>query len=181
LQTLEHVNRGQDVRLAAGIQQHLISQPHSKKEISVKTYLRYFFPASIIILALAGWAIATNLQSWSGTNGTVAAIDSNGGFDDNYALTIANSVNTPAVTSSGSVTLSAPATGTYFKQYLYAVTAFGSSAATTYSYPIAFTQTPLLVNTMSSGSIGTFTNGLTGGTIGTSGSSGTGYILVTGE
>jgi hypothetical protein len=147
----------------------------------MKTYIRYGLPATLILLALFGWAIASNLQSWTGANGNVAAIDSNGGFDCNYALSVSNSVNTPAITSSGSVTLSAPATGTYFKQYLYGVTAFGSSAATTYGYPIAFTQTPLVTNTMSSGSIGTFTNGTTGGTIATSGSSGTGFILVTGE
>ncbi len=157
----------------------------------MKNFVRYVVPTMAILLVVFGIAIAANQQSWYSTTlpaSASCAIDTNANL--NFTGTAAVNFNgffststpgTPLAVTAGTVTVAEPLSGTAWKKVIYGLTAFTGSASTTYSYPIAFTQAPLVVNTMSAGSIGTFTNGLTGGTIGVSASAATGYISLEGK
>ena len=156
-----------------------------------KNWLRYGLPATIIALALLGISLATNLQSWqSGSTGTVAAIDSNGGYNIsgtgsvnfNAAYSVSTSATVPAITSSGSVTFAEPFAGTVYKKAILGLASYGSSGAATFVFPTAFIQKPVTLNsTMSAGSIGALTVTTTSVAIATSGSAGTGVIILEGQ
>ena len=129
----------------------------------------------------------------SGQQGTTFNVDSAGNVNLsgsaasvnlNSGLTVSNSANTAAITTGGSIALSEPFAGTSYKKVILGIVNLTTSANTTFTYPVAFTQTPVEVNiTMSAGTIGTFTNGTTGGTLATSGvaAATTGVIILEGR
>jgi hypothetical protein len=157
-----------------------------------KNYLRYCLPVTLILLALLlGPLAASVLQNWQNPSGTnVANIDSTGSLNItgtgavnfNGVISTSTSASTAAITSSGSVTLAQPFAGSAYKKVVYDVLGVTTTANTAYTYPVAFTQTPVTVNaTASSGSLGVlFTSGLTGGTLGSLTTT-TGIIIIEGN
>lgn len=168
----------------------------------LKNYLRYVLPASLILLALFGWAIAaTTLQSWQSTTpgaGTVS-IDSNGdltitGTNNNASFNYSPSASagTLAITSGtlsgGTLGIFEPHGGTYFKSVLItASSAVATGGTLGITFPTAFAQG---AGTMSTGGVtsGTMsmalatatTAGITGGTLTLSGTP-SGVLLMGGN
>ncbi len=170
----------------------------------MKNPLRIVIPAVIVLIGILAYSFAaTNLQTWQTSAGSkVANVTSDGSFNCNNVLAIATTASvtgssgTAAITSSpsvisstGSISLSAVAEGTQYKQYVIGVSALTTTAATTWTYPVPFTLTPRLngVNTssgtvtMSTGALGTITNSTTGGSLAASGTAATGIIVIDGQ
>ena len=170
----------------------------------MKNPLRILIPAVLVLLGILAYSFAaTNLQTWQTTTGSkVAAIDSNGSMNLNTAVTtLTTSSGTLGNLTGGTLTYSEPFSGTGFKQVIIGATGISTTAATTITWPTAFTQTPTVVGTtmvssgtatgsavnagltLTSGTGGTLTASTTGGTlvITSSGSAGaSGVIVVSG-
>lgn len=174
----------------------------------MKNFVRYVIPSMIVLSGIIGFGIAatTNLQTWQTTTGSrVANVTSDGSFNCNNALATATSASITGssgtaaitsskavITSSGSITFSAVAEGTQYKQYVLGVSSLTTTGNVTWTYPVPFAIQPRLNNsntasssflTMSTGTVGTITNGLTGGTLAASGSgtATTGIIVIDGQ
>ena len=168
----------------------------------MKNKMRIIVPAVIVLIGILGYSIAaTNLQTWQTQAGSkVAAIDSNGSLNLNTATTttLTASSGTAGNLTGGTLTISQPFNGTGYKQVIIGATGISTSAATTFTWPTAFTQTPSVIGTtmvssgtatgstvnpgltLTSGTGGTLTASTTGGTlvITTSGSAGASGVIV---
>ena len=170
----------------------------------MKNKMRIIVPAVLVLIGILGYSIAaTNLQTWQTQSGSrVASVNTDGALNCNNALAIATTASvtgssgtatitsSPSVISStGSISLSAVAEGTQYKQYVIGVSALTTTAATTWTYPVPFTLPPRLNgnNTssgtvgMSTGALGTITNSTTGGSLAASGTTATGIIVIDGQ
>ena len=151
----------------------------------MKNKMRIIVPAAIVLIGILGYSIAaTTLQTWQTQSGSrVASIDSNGALDINGVLSTSTSANTPAITSSGSVSFAEPFAGTTYKKAILGCTSLVTTAATSYSFATPFTYTPVLSNsTAQTGTFGAVTLSTTGISLATTGTAAaTGVIIVEGQ
>jgi hypothetical protein len=153
----------------------------------MKNFLRFVIPSMLILGGIIAFAIAantaTNVQTWHNAAGTaVAGVDTNGSYNCNAAISTSTSASSsPTISNNGTITFAEPFDGTYYKKAIIGCTTVITSATTTFTFPVAFTYTPILTSGTSAGQFGTLTPSTTSVTMASTTASTTGVIVVEGQ